>query len=78
MTPLHHIGEFVRDLMIAIPMPVARGLFALFFVALIIWVVRLPRDRWAPEGDGDIPLGSNLRVWALVALVVQLVIYMVF
>lgn len=78
MTPLHHIGEFVRNLMIAIPMPVVRGLFALFFIALIIWVWRLPKERWAPQEGEPVSFGSNLRMWALLALCLQLAIYLIF
>lgn len=78
MTPFHYIGDFVRSLMISIPMPVARGLFALFFIGLIIWVIRLPRERWAPSKEGKITLSANLKLWALVALGIQLAIYMIF
>ena len=78
MTPLHHIGELVRNLMLAVPMPVVRGMFALLFIVLIIWVWRLPRERWAPEGGEKVSPGSNLKFWALIALAVQLAIYLVF
>ncbi|MDF1754580.1 MAG: hypothetical protein P1U89_17480 [Verrucomicrobiales bacterium] len=78
MTPFHHIGNVIRDFVTAVPMPMVRVLFALFFISLIIWVWRLPKDRWMPEGVTKVDLSSNLRFWALIALLVQLAIYMIF
>lgn len=78
MTPLHHIGDFIRGLLVAIPLPVAKGLFLLFFLAIMFWVARLPRERCqAPEGSASGP-GSNLKLWALVALALQVLLYLLF
>jgi len=76
MTPLHHIGEFIRQILTAIPLPMVRLLFAVFFLTLIVWVWRLPRERWAPSLDGETGLTANLKLWALVALGIQLALYL--
>lgn len=51
-TPLHAIGDYVRELMLQIPLPVARGLFLVLPILLLIWVIRLPREVTTPPGGG--------------------------
>lgn len=77
MTPLHQIGETIRGLMLAIPLPVVRGLFLLTLATVLIWVWRLPTSETTPEG-GARRWDENLKVGATFALVLQLVIYSVF
>ena len=75
MTPLHYIGDALREFFLMIPLPVAHVLFLALSAALLVWVLRLPREETTdPEGGG--PAG-NLKVWAAVALVIQIVIYLV-
>ncbi len=78
MTPFHYIGEFIRQLLIAIPMVMVRILFVAFFLTLIIWVWRLPRERWVPAQNGETGLSTHLKFWALLALGIQLAIYLIF
>jgi len=74
MTPLHHIGQTIRDLLLTIPMPMVRTLFVLLHVALLIWLLRLPRaETTPPNGKGG--WASNLKVWAALAVLVQIAIY---
>ncbi|MFT5490955.1 MAG: hypothetical protein ACI8V5_001311, partial [Limisphaerales bacterium] len=42
---MHHIGEFFRNLTLAIPLGVVRLLFVGLLVALLIWVLRLPKSE---------------------------------
>jgi hypothetical protein len=77
VTPLHYIGDFFRDLFGRIPLPVVRGIFLAVPVVLLVWVLLLPRRMTTPPGgakrwDGD------LKVWAALALLIQIVIYAVF
>ena len=77
MTPLHHVGEFLRALLLEIPMPVVRGLFLAVPLALIVWVLRLPRSQvTAPAEKGG--RGGNLRTWAILALALQVLDYSIF
>jgi len=74
VTPLHHIGNFVRDLFLQIPLPVARGLFIALPVLLLIWVLSLPREATTnKEGKGT--WDENLKLGATIALVLQILIY---
>ena len=77
MTPLHQIGNALRDLLLAIPLPVVRILFLLVPLVLLLWVLLLPRDHTSPP-DGKRRLGENLKIWAALALLIQIVIYAVF
>ena len=74
MTPLHYIGEWLRETLAQIPMPIVRVLFLALPVALLIWVLRLPNKQTTPP-DRVARWDENLKVWAAVALVMQMVIY---
>lgn len=74
MTLLHHIGEFLRLALGAIPLPWVRLFFVVCLVALLIWVLRLPRSATTPEGGTD-RWDENLKVGASLALIIQIVIY---
>jgi hypothetical protein len=74
MTPLHAIGDFLRGLFAAIPLPVVRGFFLAVPLLLLIWVLRLPRSATtAPAGGGR--WDENLKVWASIALLIQAALY---
>jgi hypothetical protein len=74
-TPLHQVGDLVRELFLLVPLPVARALFVAVPAAMLIWVWRLPRaETSAPGGTGR--WDENLKVWASVALLLQVVIYL--
>lgn len=77
MTILHQIGEFVRNAMLAIPLPVVRGLFLATLIGLLIWVWSLPKSATTPPG-GAKRWDENLKFGATLALVIQIVIYAVF
>lgn len=74
MTPLHTIGDLLRHLLGQIPMPAVRMLFLALQVGLLIWVLRLPSEATtSPEGRGR--WDENLKLWASVALLLQIAIY---
>lgn len=76
MQPFHAIGDLVRQLLLGIPLEVARGLFATLLVGVMIWVLRLPNSRTTPP---DSPHWyNNLKLWAVLALGIQLAIYLYF
>jgi len=76
MTPLHLIGDFVREWFARIPPGAVRVLFVAVPVLLLMWVLRLPdREVLPPEGKGR--WDENLRLWAGVALLIQILIYAV-
>jgi len=74
MTPLHHIGNLVRELLLQVPLPVVRALFLAVPIVLLIWVLRLPREvTTSPESSGR--AGQNLKYGAALALLIQIAIY---
>ena len=77
-TFLHRIGEGLREFLTAIPMPLVRTFFVGLLVAILVWVVFLPRERTRPPEDVPAGWSSNLKLWAAVALGIQAVIYLVF
>jgi hypothetical protein len=73
MTPLHQLGSLLRDIAGALPLPLVRGLFVLTCVAVLIWVVRLPKS--SARASPDSPWSEDLRLWASIALLIQIAIY---
>jgi hypothetical protein len=73
LTPLHHLGSLLRDTAAALPLSLVRALFVLTCVALLIWVVRLPKS--AARVSQDSPWSEDLRLWASIALLIQIAIY---
>jgi hypothetical protein len=74
MSPLHDLGDVIRDWMLSIPLPAARALFILLPVILLIWVLRLPDSVTSPPG-GARRWDENLKLGAVLALLTQIVIY---
>ncbi|MCA9263703.1 MAG: hypothetical protein KDA60_07625 [Planctomycetales bacterium] len=77
MTPLHQLGDWIRNLLLGIPMPGVRGLFVGSLIALLVWVWRLPRAAVEPPA-GARRWDENLKFGASLALIIQIVIYWVF
>ena len=77
MSPLHQIGEAIRELLLKVPLGAARALFILFLAGLLIWVLTLPRSQTTPPDAkrGRVRLSENLKLWAAISLVFQLLIY---
>ena len=74
MTPLHHIGDFLRQCLQLIPLSAVRILFVGTLIILLIWVLRLPRAATTPVG-GAKRWDENLKLGASIALLIQIVIY---
>lgn len=76
MTPLHHVGEFFRNALLTIPLPGVRAIFVALQVALLIWVLSLPREATRPP-DGSGGWAGNLKIWAALAISLQVLVYSV-
>jgi len=74
VTVLHDVGQFVRDLLLAVPLPVARAVFLAVPTVVLIWVLTLPGSETKPPDHAG-GWGGNLKVIAAVALLLQIVIY---
>lgn len=73
MTPLHALGNALRDLLSQIPLSAVRVIFVLLLVVLLIWVLSLPRSETRPPGEPR--WDANLKLWAAIALLIQIAIY---
>ena len=76
MTPLHWIGNFFREQLLMIPLPVVRGIFLTLLIVLLVWVLALPPAITTPLGKPR-RLATNLKTWAALSLIVQILIYSV-
>lgn len=74
MTPLHLVGEFLRSALLSIPLPLVRLLFVATLLAVLVWVLRLPRAVTTPP-EGATRWDENLKTGATVALAIQILIY---
>ena len=74
MTPLHVFGEWLRNLLLQIPLPAVRVLFVLVLLSLIVWVLTLPRSE-TTSPDRPYRFTANLKLWAVLALMIQVAIY---
>lgn len=74
MTPIHRFGDFLREKLMLVPLSAVRILFLASLVAVLIWVITLPRERTEPPG-GAKRWDANLKVTAAIALLIQIVIY---
>lgn len=74
--PLYWFGSLLRYGFSLIPMVGARALFVAIPLLLMVWVLRLPDAETTPA-DRDCHWSEDLKVWAWLALAIQVVIYCV-
>jgi|694.fasta_scaffold14957_4 hypothetical protein len=74
-TILHQIGDFVRSILQWIPLEFVRFLFLGLIAAVLIIVLRRPKTETTPDKPGKSRWDENLKIWAALALVLQLLIY---
>lgn len=67
------IGDQLRAGFLQIPLWAARGLFLTLLFGLMVWIVQMPKSATAPRADS--PWHEDLRVWAWLALVIQMFAY---
>lgn len=77
MTFLHWIGNTLRGQLDQVSLSAARWSFITVFLLLMFWVVQLPSTQTMPEGKRS-NWYEDLRIWAWLALIFQVVIYSVF
>ena len=75
MTSLHWIGRFLHEILSEIPLVIVHVIFIAIPGMLMIWVLRLPKEVTIFPGSERQPLWKDLKLWASLALFMQLVIY---
>jgi hypothetical protein len=77
MNLLHELGDAMRWACGQIPLGVVRAVFVAVPLVLMVWVLRLPNAETTPPGRAG-RWDENLKLWAWLALAMQVVIYCVF
>ncbi|MDA0346911.1 MAG: hypothetical protein O3C43_06445 [Verrucomicrobia bacterium] len=77
MTPLHHIGDLFRNLVLLVPLWAARTIFVLTLLVVFIWVLRLSPERVSPNEIEERNWTNNLKLWAAIAIGLQIIIYLI-
>jgi hypothetical protein len=77
MTPLHQIGDWLRETLQHVPLSVARVVFLLIFAGLIAWTLSLPASQ-TQRPQTPARLSENLKIWAVLALLFQVMVYLLF
>ena len=70
------MGDIMRGWMLAIPMSVAKGVFIVYFLLIIAWIISLPENEVTLALDSGKMI--RLRPYALFSMATIIVIYMVF
>ena len=78
MNPLHAFGDALRAGLGLIPLSAVRGGLIIFLLGLMAWVTMLPNSATTPQGKSKTPLSENLKVWAWLALFLQVLVYATF
>ena len=76
-TFLHWIGDTLREQLMQVPLLTARCLFVGFLLLMMGWVVQLPASQATPP-DRRCEWYEDLRIWAWLALMFQVIVYCVF
>lgn len=77
-TILHQFGNLLRSALQSISMDLVRYLFLLLIATVLIVVWRLPKSETTPIKTGPVRWDENLKIWASLALLIQLAIYWFF
>lgn len=77
MSPLHFVGEALRTALSQVPLGLVRAVFVAIPLLLMVWVLRLPSSQTTPP-DGRGRWDSDLKLWAWLALGLQVLVYCLF
>lgn len=77
MTLFHWVGDAIRYQLERVPLSVAHWMFIGLYLILMFWVVQLPSSTTNPT-DHQGSWFADLKVWAWLALITQIVIYSLF
>ena len=70
---LHWIGDQLRQSFVAIPLWAAKGLFLGLLFGLMVWIVQIPKSAATPHASAA--WHEDLRLWAWLALLIQMFVY---
>ena len=70
-------GRIMQDLVLAIPIEAAKGVFILYFLILLVWVMLLPKEEaeFQPSEGGSV---RSLKPMTALSLSIIIAIYLYF
>jgi hypothetical protein len=70
-------GQFMRDILLNINLHIAKSLFIIYFLSITYWVYHLPESE-VILSDAKSGKEINLKPFAISAMILIIVIYLVF
>ena len=70
-------GQFMRDILLSIDLHIAKSLFIIYFLSITYWVYNLPKSE-VILNDKNSGKDINIRPFAISAMVLIIIIYLVF
>lgn len=70
-------GEAMHNLVLMVPMSVAKGIFIAYYLVLIFWVATLPKEETVFELE-SLKREINLKPFAIFSLSFMILIYLYF
>jgi hypothetical protein len=77
-TPIHDFGDWLRAALQSIPLTTVRGAFLAFLLIAWLGVLLAPAPQREADEERPARWDGKLKLWASLALFVQIVIYLVF
>ena len=70
-------GQFIRNILLSIDLHIAKSLFIIYFLTITYWVYKLPKDEviLSNENTGK---DINLKPFAISAMAIIIIIYLIF
>jgi len=72
------VSELLFKLVMAVPMGVVRAFVFGIIAALVLWILRMSPQVPETKGEKPYSLFSDLRIFALVVLIIQAALYIIF
>ena len=70
-------GQFIRDILLSINLHIAKSLFIIYFLSITYWVYNLPKSEVILNNKNS-GKDINLKPFAISAMVMIIIIYLVF
>lgn len=70
-------AEKCFDLVNTVKPPVALIIYVVLMLLLGVWVMTLKQEKQREDGTGQYSILHDLRTWAMVILLLQIIIYLV-
>ena len=70
-------GQFIRNILLSIDLHIAKSLFIIYFLTITYWVYKLPKAE-VILGNENTGKDINLKPFAISAMAIIIIIYLIF